>query len=343
MTITMPTAPLGDSGLHASRLGLGTMTFGVETEERDAFAQLDRFVAAGGTLIDTADVYADGESERMVGRWLREHPAAEVVVATKGRFAPPPGSSGGSRRALTRAVDASLARLGLDAIDLYLVHGWDQAVPVEETLATLTDLVARGKLHHVGWSNVTGWQLAEIVTTARLAGLVRPCVLQAQHNLLDRGVELDVLPCCLDHGLSSMPWSPLGGGWLTGKYGRDRPTGDTRLGDDPDRGVEAYDKRAIERTWDILEVVERIARAHGVPMGQVAVAWLLTRPTVATVLLGARTDDQLAQILPAVELRLTSDDVAQLTSATTPQLPDYPHGVVETFSDVPHWRTLGVR
>ena len=342
MSDPMPRAPLGHTGLEVARLALGTMTFGVETDEDEAHAQLDRFVAAGGTMVDTADVYGDGESERIVGRWLADRAPTDVVVATKGRFAPPPGSSGASRRGLTRAVAGSLDRLGVASIDLYLVHGWDPSVPVEETLATLTDLVAAGTIHHVGWSNVTGWQLAEIVTTARLGGFVRPGVVQAQHNLLDRGVELDVLPCCLDHGLASTPWSPLGGGWLTGKYTRERPTGETRLGEDPDRGVEAYDKRATERTWAILDVVGRIADAHDVPMAQVAIAWLLTRPTVASVLLGARTDEQLAQTLPAAHLELTEEEVDELTRATAPGLPEYPHRMVEEHCGVRHWRTLGV-
>lgn len=341
---TMPTATLARSGLAVSRLGLGTMTFGVETDEQTAHEQLDRFVAAGGTFVDTADVYGDGESERIVGRWLADRDADEVVLATKGRFAPPAGSSGASRRSLVRSVDASLARLGVDAIDLYFVHGWDQEVDVAETLDTLSALVRSGRIHHVGWSNLTGWQLATIVTTARLTGQVVPVVLQPQHNLLDRTIELDVLPACIDLGLSTTPWSPLGGGWLTGKYDRDeRPTGETRLGEDPDRGVEAYDTRNTDRTWRILDVVEEVASAHGAPMAQVAIAWLLRRPTVASVLLGARTVEQLDQTLGAVEIDLTDDQLERLTEVSSPALPDYPHGMLEEFTDIPHWRTLGVR
>lgn len=343
-TSTMPAAPLGQSGLSVSRLALGTMTFGDETPPDVAMEQLDLFTDAGGTLLDTADVYGDGESERIIGRWLRQRRPADVVVATKGRFAPPPGSSGASRRSLVRSVDASLERLGVDAIDLYYVHGWDDDSPVHETLDTLTSLVRAGKIHHVGWSNVTGWQLATIMTTARLGGYVEPCVLQPQYNLLDRQIEIEVLPCCLDEGLATAPWSPLGGGWLTGKYRRDeRPSGATRLGEDPERGVEAYDRRNTERTWRILAVVEEVAQRHDRPMAQVAIAWLLTRPTVATVLLGARTLEQLDQVLPAVDLELADDELARLDDATALELPDYPYGVVEEFADMPHWRDLGVR
>lgn len=338
----MPTEWLGGSGLQVSRLALGTMTFGVETDQDEAHAQLDRFVAAGGTMVDTADVYGDGASEEIVGRWLASRRPEDVVVATKGRFAPPPGSAGASRRSLVRSVDASLDRLGVEAIDLYLVHGWDDDTDLHETLDTLSTLVRRGKVHHVGWSNVTGWQLATILTTARLGGHVVPCVLQPQYNLLDRGIELEVLPCARDNGLATTPWSPLGGGWLTGKYRRDeRPSGATRLGEDPDRGVEAWDARATETTWDLLDVLRDVADAHGRPMAQVAIAWLLTRPTVASVLLGARTDEQLAQVLGAADLRLDDDQLARLTAASAPGLPPYPYGVVEEFAELDVWRDLG--
>lgn len=339
---TAPTAPLGSSGITVSRLGLGTMTFGVETDEAAAFDMLDRFVAAGGTFVDTADVYGGGESERIVGRWLADRRPEEVIVATKGRFGPPPGSSGASRRSLVRSVDASLTRLDVDAVDVYFVHGWDEEAPVEETLDTLSGLVRAGKIHAVGWSNVTGWQLARIVTTARLGGFVVPCVVQPQYNLLDRGIEWEVLPCALDAGLAVTPWSPLGGGWLTGKYRRDeRPSGATRLGDDPDRGVEAYDLRNTDRTHDIVDRVVAIAERHGAEPGQVAIAWLLSRPGVASVLLGARTPEQLAGNLPAATLRLDDHELDELTALSAPGLPPYPYGMIEDFCDVPHWRRLG--
>jgi aryl-alcohol dehydrogenase-like predicted oxidoreductase len=339
----MPTAPLGTAGLEVSRLALGTMTFGDESSEEEAVAQLDRFVEAGGTHLDTADVYGEGESERIIGRWLRSRRPTDVVIATKGRFRPPPGSAGASRRSLVRSVDASLERLGVDAIDLYYVHGWDDVVPLHETLDTLTALVRAGKIHHVGWSNVTGWQLGTIMTTARLGGYVEPCVLQPQYNLLDRSIEVEVLPCCRDEGLATAPWSPLGGGWLTGKYRRDeRPTGATRLGEDPERGVEAYDRRNTDRTWRVLEEVEEVAAAHDRPMAQVAIAWLLTRPTVATVLLGARTLEQLDQVLGAADLELTAAEVDRLTTVSAPTLPAYPYGMIEEFSGMSHWRDLGV-
>lgn len=338
---TMPMTPLGGSGPSVSRMALGTMTFGAETDQADAHGQLDLFIEAGGSFVDTADVYAGGESERIVGRWLADR-RANVVLATKGRFGAPPGSPGASRRSMTHSIDASLSRLGVESIDVYLVHGWDQLTPVDETLDVLSGMVRAGKIQHIGWSNVTGWQLQQILTTAHLGGFVAPIAMQPQYNLLDRGVELEVLPCCLDNGVALTPWSPLGGGWLTGKYTRrERPTGPTRLGEDPDRGVEAYDARDNDRTWRILDVVSSIAERHQRPMSHVALAWLLGRPSVASVLLGARTVAQLVETLAATDLELTDDEQRALTDASAPGLPPYPYGMVEEWCAVEHWKALG--
>jgi aryl-alcohol dehydrogenase-like predicted oxidoreductase len=338
----MPTAALGPGGPTVSRIALGTMTFGVETAEDAAWAQLDAFADAGGTFVDTADAYADGESERIVGRWLADRRPEDVIVATKGRFAPPPGSAGASRRSLVRSIDASLDRLGVDAIDLYFVHGWDEQTPVEETLDVLSAEARKGKIFAVGWSNVTGWQLARIMTTARMGGFVVPTVLQPQYNLLDRTIEHEVLPCALAEGLAVTPWSPLGGGWLTGKYRRDeRPTGATRLGEDPNRGVEAYDIRNTVRTWRVIEAVERVAQKHDRTMAHVAIAWLLTRPGVASVLAGARTPDQLTQVLGATSMELDEHDRTTLGDVSAPGLPDYPYRMIEQFCDVDVWSRLG--
>ncbi|MFK7917320.1 MAG: aldo/keto reductase [Ilumatobacter sp.] len=339
----LATNELGRGGPIVSRFALGTMTFGVETPESDAHQQLDAFVQAGGTFIDTADVYGAGESERIIGRWAAARGGLEdLVLATKGRFDPPKGSHGASRRSIQRSVDASLGRLGIDAIDLYFVHGWDEHTPVDETLDTLSSLVRAGKIHSIGWSNVTGWQLQQILTTATLSGHVMPVAIQPQYNLLDRGIELEVMPCSLAAGVSITPWSPLGGGWLTGKYDRDRtPTGDTRLGDDPTRGVEAYDVRNTERTWRILDVMTEVAKAHGRPLNHVALAWLLARPGVASVILGARTLAQLEDNLAGHDLVLDDAELERLTVVSAIALPPYPYGMVEDFCDVDVWQRLG--
>jgi len=346
MTSTQPsiaTRPLGRSGLSVSELALGTMTFGAETDEPDAHAQLDAFVAAGGTLIDTADVYGGGESERIIGRWLADRGADDTLIATKGRFAPPAGSSGASRRSLTKSIDASLDRLGVDAVDLYFVHGWDDGADLVDTLDALSTQVRAGKIHSLGWSNVSGWQLERIVSTARQGGFVVPSVLQPQYNLLDRNIEVEVLPCCLANDIATTPWSPLGGGWLTGKYQRDAaPTGATRLGEDPERGVEAYDARNVDNTWRVLDVAADIAAAHDRSMGHVAIAWLLGRPTVSTVLLGARTLAQLEDNLGVAGFTLSDDELARLTAVSAPGLPPYPYGFMERYCDVTIWQSLGV-
>jgi aryl-alcohol dehydrogenase-like predicted oxidoreductase len=336
---------LGNSGTPVSALGLGTMTFGAETDEPGAHAQLDRFFEAGGTFIDTADVYSRGVSEEFVGRWLaRSGKRNHVVLATKARFpmGERPLERGAGRLHLRRALDASLGRLGVDDIDLYQVHGWDPNTPLDETLATLDEFVTRGMVAHVGWSNVTGWQMQKIVDRCDLRGWVRPVTLQPQYNLLDRGIELEVVPVCLEEEIGILPWSPLGGGWLTGKYARDsRPSGETRLGEDPDRGVEAYDARNTERTWSILGLMERIATHRGVSLAQVALAWVRQRPGVSSVILGARTVAQLDDNLASADVLLSTEEMTALTAVSAPGLPPYPYGVVRSICGAQIWDALG--
>ena len=316
-----------------STLTLGTMTFGKETDESGAHAQLDRFVDAGGTLIDTADVYNAGVSEQMIGRWLAKQPpevADRVVLATKGRFPTglAPNDVGLSRRHLARALDASLARLGVPAVDLYQVHAHDPCTPLEETLRFLDDAVHAGKIHYVGLSNFTGWQLQRAVDLAEFGRLSCPVTLQPQYNLLVREIEWEIVPAAQANGLGLLPWSPLGGGWLTGKYQPDTPpAGATRLGENPERGVEAYARRsAVRRTWDVIEAVRSVAGGRGVSMAQVALAWLVDRPAVSSVILGARTVEQLEDNLGAADLHLTAEETARLDEASDPGAADYPYG-----------------
>ncbi|MDP9417603.1 MAG: aldo/keto reductase [Actinomycetota bacterium] len=324
---------LGSSGCAVSTLCLGTMTFGNETDEAGSHEQLDRFVESGGTLVDTADVYSKGVSEEIVGRWLAARPADVrdgVVLATKGRFpmGEGPNDVGLSRRHLSRALDDSLRRLGVESVDLYQVHAWDPLTPVEETLSFLDDAVGAGKIHYVGLSNYTGWQVQKAVDVAEFRGLARPVTLQPQYNLLVREIEWEIVPACLENGLGLLPWSPLGGGWLTGKYTREeRPTGATRLGENPERGVEAYDRRSVqERTWDVVDAVRRVADGRGVSMAQVALAWLVDRPAVTSVILGARTTAQLDDNLGAAGLHLTPEETRSLDEASDPGAADYPYG-----------------
>ena len=325
---------LGNSGCAVSSLCLGTMTFGAEADETVAHQQLDRFVEAGGTLVDTADVYADGRSELIIGRWFARRPAEvtePVVLATKGRFHMPgdnsPNGAGLSARHLTRALDASLHRLGLDTVDLYQVHAFDALTPMEETLRTLDQFVRAGKIRYYGLSNFTGWQLTKAVHLARALNVAGPVTLQPQYSLLAREIEWEIVPAVLDAGMGMLPWSPLGGGWLSGKYKRDeRPTGDTRLGDDPNRGMEAYDRRGTQRTWEVIDAVQKVAEDRGVSMAEVALAWVTDRPEVTSTILGARTLGQLDTNLSAAGLHLTPEETAALDAASDPGAPDYPYG-----------------
>ena len=315
-----------------SSLALGTMTFGTETDEAGAHEQLDAFLDAGGNLIDTADVYSGTESESIIGRWLQQRSGARgrIVLATKGRFpvGDGPNDAGLSRRHLADALHGSLRRLGVDEIDLYQVHSYDPHTPIEETLSFLDSAVQAGKIHYVGLSNFTGWQLQRAVDLAEFRGWSVPVTLQPQYNLLAREIEWEIVPACRANGLGLLPWSPLGGGWLTGKYRRDEPpTGATRLGENPARGVEAYDRRSrTERTWDIVDAVRQVASGRGVSMAQVALAWLADRPAVSSVILGARTIEQLHDNLAAAELHLTHAETALLDQASDPAAADYPYG-----------------
>ncbi len=321
---------LGPTGLAVSHLTLGTMTFGNETPEDESHDQLDLFVEAGGTLVDTADVYSAGVSEEIVGRWLADRPGVrdEVVVATTGRFpmGDAPTGVGLSRRHLHDALDASLRRLGVDTIDLYQAHAWDPYTPIDETLRFVDDAVSAGKIHYFGVSNFTGWQLAR--TIERSVGLTAPISLQPQYNLLVRDIEHELVPACEHYDVGILPWSPLGGGWLTGKYERDHePTGATRLGEDPERGMEAYAARnEQERTWRVVDAVRDVADDLGRSMPEVALAWLADRPMVTSVILGARTVDQLEQNLAAADLHLSDEHADRLTEVSAPVVADYPYG-----------------
>ena len=323
---------LGPSGTVVTALCLGTMTFGAETDEATAFAMMDAYAAAGGNFLDTADVYSRGLSEEITGRWLAARPAlaAQMVVATKARFpmGAGPNDLGLSRRHLAQALDASLRRLGLDRIDLYQMHAWDALTPVDETMRFLDDATAAGKIAYWGVSNWLGWQIAKSVQIARHQGWAAPVTLQPQYNLLARDIEHEIVPACLDAGMGLLPWSPLGGGWLSGKYRRDeRPTGATRLGENPDRGMESWTTRSREaRTWAVIDTLGLIADARNVTMAEVALAWLAARPGVTSVILGARTQDQLATNLRAAALTLSAEETRALTDISAPQMADYPYG-----------------
>jgi aryl-alcohol dehydrogenase-like predicted oxidoreductase len=324
---------LGNSGTIVTAWCLGTMTFGSEADEATSFDLMDAYAKAGGNFLDTADVYTTGASEQIVGRWLKARPteAKQMVVATKGRFpmGDGPNDLGLSRRHLGVALDESLRRLGIERIDLYQVHAWDALTPLEETLRFLDDAVRAGKIAYYGFSNYLGWQVTKAAQIAKFMGYAAPVTLQPQYNLLMRDIELEVVPACLDAGIGLLPWSPLAGGWLSGKYKRDEfPTGATRLGENPKRGGEAFVPRnAQDRTWQVIGALETVAKSRGVSLAEVALAWCVGQPAVTSVILGARNAEQLAQNLKADGLTLSADETTALNAASMPPVTDYPYGV----------------
>ena len=321
---------LGRSGLRVSALTLGTMTFGGggrfglvgSTDVAGAKRQVDMCIDAGINMIDTADVYSAGASEEIVGEAIkgRRH---DLLIATKARMTmgDGPNDAGLSRHHLTRACEASLRRLGTDYIDLYQVHEWDGHTPMEETLTALDDLVRAGKVRYIGCSNFAGWQLAKALGISERLGIERYVSQQIYYSLQSRDAEYELVPAGLDGGVGILVWSPLAGGLLSGKYRRDQegPEGSRHLTDWGEPPV-----RDPEQTYDTIDALVEIGEAHGVSAAQVALAWTLGRPGVSSVVVGARTDEQLADNLAAADLELSEAEVARLEEVSRPPL-IYPH------------------
>jgi aryl-alcohol dehydrogenase-like predicted oxidoreductase len=318
----METTSLGP--LTVSRLALGAMLMGGATPEDEAHRMLDRFLDAGGTLIDTADVYGDGTSERVLAPWLAKH-RDEVVVATKLRMkVSDPGGSGLAPDRIRAACDASLRRLGIDVIDLYQVHAPDPEVPLEETLEALDGLVRAGKVRALGASNYTGWLLAWAVALQDRHGWSPFVSLQPQYSLVQRSAELDLLPFARAAGLGVLPWGPLGAGFLSGKHRHGELAAGTRMAEAGDDLEEAPHRRAVERNFQVVAAAEEIAAAHGATVPQVALAWLLGVEGVTAPIVGARTMEHLEDALGSVDLELSAEERARLEApAPPPEL--YPH------------------
>ncbi|MFF3332858.1 aldo/keto reductase [Streptomyces sp. NPDC002888] len=324
---------LGNTGTAISRIAFGTMYFGVHTPEDEAFALLDAFVDAGGNLVDTSNVYGGGSSEEIIGRWFASRPSDvtdRVVLATKGRYGTGTdvNSLGSTRRRLRRSLDGSLRRLGRDHVDLYQIHAWDPLTPIEETLSFLDDAVHAGKINYLGLSNFTGWQLQLTLSTAQQMGTHVPVTLQQQYSLLSRESEYEVIPAALHNNVSLLPWSPLAGGFLTGKYQRgSTPAADTRAGSEDElyQWVSA-EYAASDRNWHTIDAVVRIARETGATPSQVALAWAADQPSVTAPIVGARTLTHLTENLGAAELHLDADTTAALNTVNAPQHGGYPYG-----------------
>lgn len=312
---------LGRTGLKVSPLCLGTMQFGWTADEGAAFAVMDAFFAAGGNFLDTADVYSNwapsnpgGVSEEMIGRWLRARGNREqMIVATKarGRMWPGPNGEGLSRAHLIRACDDSLRRLGTDYIDLYQTHWYDAETPIEETLGALTDLVHAGKVRYIGCSNIPAWRLALALGASAQHHLARYESLQPHYNLAHRAeFERELRDLCADQGIGAIPYSPLAGGFLTGKYQRGAETPGSQRAD----GVT---KRYFnERGWAIIDALTAVASEHDAPPAQIALAWLLAQPAVVAPIVGANSPEQLAGSLGALEITLSDAEKAQLDAAS---------------------------
>jgi aryl-alcohol dehydrogenase-like predicted oxidoreductase len=328
--------PLGRTGLFVSELCLGTMTFGGsegmwarigELQQSDAERLVGQAVDAGINFIDTADVYAGGVSEQITGQALRNLKIAreDVVVATKvlGEMGKGPNARGASRGHIMDAVKASLKRLQLDHIDLYQIHGFDPATPIEETMRALDQLVRQGHVRYIGVSNWAAWQIAKALGIAERLNLSRFESLQAYYTVAGRDLERELIPMLRSEGLGLMVWSPLAGGLLSGKYGREQQAeaGSRRLAFD----FPPVDK---ERAWDVIDVMRPIAQAKGVSVAQVALAWLLHQPQVTSVIVGAKKPEQLADNIAATQVTLSPEELARIGEASN--LPaEYPGWMFE--------------
>lgn len=316
---------MGRTGMRVSELCLGAMTFGRETSEADSHAIMDRFVEVGGNFIDTADVYSRGISEEIIGRWLKRKNRDDLVIATKVRFpmGEGPNDVGLSRKHIMQGVEASLRRLQTDYIDLYQVHCWDNVTPLEETLSTLDTLVKAGKVRYIGVSNYTGWQLQKAVDLSRRNGWEPYTCLQPQYNLLERTIEWELTDVCLNEGLGIIPWSPLRGGWLSGKFrrGMAEPPAGTRIEKAEQQGWgESWSRYNTESTWQVIDMLIEVSQEAGKSPAQVAINWLLQRPGVTAPIIGARTMQQLEDNLGAAGWSLDETQMQRLDDVSAPPL-----------------------
>lgn len=315
--------PLGRTGLKVSALCLGTMQWGWTATEADAIAVMDAFVEHGGNFLDTADVYSrwaegnpGGVAEQIIGRWMKaRRNRRQIVLATKvrGRMWDGPNGEGLSRSHIMRAVEDSLRRLDTDVIDLYQIHADDLSTPMEETLRALDDLVHQGKVLYIGCSNIVAWRLMKALGISERLGLARYDSLQPHYNLVHRReFEAELKPLCESEGIGVIPYSPLAGGFLTGKYRPDAPPPPSaRLG-----GVKRYFN---EHGWRVLAAVERVAAERGATPAQIALAWQLSQPVITAPIIGANSVAQLHELLPAATMRLTAEEMAFLDEASRPQ------------------------
>ena len=322
---------LGRSGLKVPVLSLGTATFGGtseffgrwgKTDVAEATRMVDLCLDAGVNFFDTADIYSTGASEAILGEAIKGR-RDRLLISTKGTFSmgDGPNDKGSSRHHIIRAAEASLKRLGTDHIDVYFMHGFDALTPVEETLRALDDLITAGKIGYIGASNFSGWHLMKSLATSEKCGLGRYVAYQGYYSLIGRDYEWELMPLGIDQGVGLMVWSPLGWGRLTGKIRRGQPLPEGRIAAGGDVGGPPAD---MEQLYDIVEVLDALAQETGKTVPQIALNWLLSRPTVANIVIGARNEEQLKANLGAVGWSLTPEQIERLDAASR-RTPPYPY------------------
>ena len=309
---------LGRTGLKVSQLCLGTMMFGGKTGEQESFRIIDHAINEGVNFIDTADVYASNESERILGKALAaEDKRDNIILATKFNFANPAdrNARGLSRRHVINACDASLKRLNTEWIDLYQMHRCSSAVPIDETLRALDDLVKAGKIRYIGGSMFPAWRIVESLWVAKELGLNRLICEQPAYHLLDRTAEREVIPAAQSFGMAVIPWGPLCGGLLSGKYTRDEQVEGARWQD----GKDNANRRATDHTWEVLDFLRAMASDKGCSMSQLALAWNMAQPGVTAPIIGPRTFAQVEDNLQAVDVEMTEEDLARIDDLVPPK------------------------
>jgi aryl-alcohol dehydrogenase-like predicted oxidoreductase len=325
---------MGRTGLKVSELCLGTQTFGWVTNEADAHRMADCFVEAGGNFFDTSNTYNQGLSEEILGKWLKNRGRrSQLVIATKVFFpaGDGPNDTGLSRKHILDQIEGSLRRLQTDYIDLYQMHCWDASTPLEETLRALDDLVREGKVRYIGASNYTASQLTRAIMLSDGRGWARFDCLQPEYSLLVRSTEWELLPLCQSEGIGVIAWSPLAGGWLTGKYQRNQPPPPQSRVGRADRWDDLPEQRENEQTWKIIDVLMDISHTRGKTPSQVALNWVLRQPGITAPIFGARTQEQLQNNLGSVGWQLSEDEVARLNAVSDIPLPS-PYNFIARYT-----------
>jgi len=325
---------LGKSGLKVSELDLGTQTFGWGADEKTAHTMLDRFVGAGGNIIDSANIYNQGQSEQYLGSWLKKSSIRdELIICTKVFFpsGAGPNDTGLTRKHIFNEIDRSLRRLNTDYVDLYQLHCFDSSTPMEETLSALSALVDSGKVRYIGASNFTPSQLEKALMISKMQGFQSFVSLQPEYSLIVRSTEWELLPLCMEEGLGLLPWSPLAGGWLTGKYRRHQsPPPDSRVYR-KDRWDDQPEQRASELTWRVIDTLLELSERYGKTPAQIGLNWLLRQPGVTCPIIGARTIEQLEENLGSTGWELETEELRKLNEVSAIQLP-YPYSFVQRYT-----------